>query len=144
MLNNTKKTSRLLKPDKNKMKILYRFIIVIFFISCSGRISETVTEETIKGHKEIEKINWLIGHWCNNSSNGNLVETWEKKNDSTLMGRSFFINSLNDTLSSETVSLEQRGKQPPFRGFTRIAAVPQCALEYTFTPFTRQPRFNRL
>ncbi|MEO6304435.1 MAG: DUF6265 family protein [Bacteroidia bacterium] len=84
-------------------------IFTIMFAACSGPTSETVTVETIKSYKEIEKANWFLGSWQNNSPEGNMVEMWKKKNDSTLAGKSFFIVG-KDTVSSEIVSLEQRGK----------------------------------
>ncbi len=57
----------------------------------------------------IENANWLIGEWKHISSDGILTETWEKLNDSTYAGKSFFVIG-KDTVSSETIRLEQHGK----------------------------------
>ena len=57
----------------------------------------------------IENANWLIGKWQHISSEGILTETWEKLNDSTYAGKSFFVIG-KDTVSSETIRLEQHGK----------------------------------
>jgi hypothetical protein len=64
--------------------------------------------------KKKDKVNklvaaeWLIGTWENNMEQGRLSETWEKANDSTLNGKSFFIKD-KDTLNNETVMLTQKG-----------------------------------
>ena len=57
----------------------------------------------------IENASWLIGEWQNTSSEGILTETWEKLNDSTYAGKSFFVMG-KYTVSSETIRLEQHGK----------------------------------
>jgi hypothetical protein len=84
-------------------------VIVITFFNCSGPTSETVTVNAIGAYSEIEKINWLVGSWHNTSPEVSSTEVWEKKNDSTLAGISFAIVG-KDTVSYETVSLEQNGK----------------------------------
>lgn len=78
-------------------------------ISCSNSSNTNTTDNTINGFNELEKANWLIGKWQNNSPEGNATETWEKKNDSTFAGKSYFVVG-KDTVSSETISLEQNGK----------------------------------
>jgi len=53
---------------------------------------------------------WLIGTWENNMEQGRLSETWEKTNDSTLSGKSYFIRD-KDTLNNETIVLTQKGSE---------------------------------
>lgn len=81
-----------------KKAILF-LIIVLTFTSCfkSNEKSKIVVAD------------WLLGKWENNSANGNLVEIWEKANDSLFNGKSFFIKE-KDTLHSEQIKLEQKGE----------------------------------
>ena len=65
---------------------------------------------TPKAFAEIEKVSWLIGNWENISKEGTLLESWEKKNDSTLIGTSFFIQN-KDTIFTEQIALEEREKE---------------------------------
>ena len=53
---------------------------------------------------------WLIGTWENNMEQGRLSESWEKTNDSTFSGKSYFIKDL-DTLSDEAIVLTQKGSE---------------------------------
>lgn len=58
----------------------------------------------------MEKANWFLGRWENNSSEGNLSECWKKLNDSTFFGESYFVIE-NDTVFAETIQLEERNGQ---------------------------------
>jgi hypothetical protein len=92
------------------MKINFKSFISLaissIFFSCNhSKPFETKSKEI----SAIENANWLIGKWQHISSEGILTETWEKLNDSTYAGKSFFVIG-NDTVSSETIRLEQHGK----------------------------------
>ena len=93
------------------MKIILNFFIVLAIsfscITCSSS-NNTQTQE-ISRFPLIENVSWLIGEWQNTSSEGILTETWEKLNDSTYAGKSFFVIG-KDTVSSETIRLEQHGE----------------------------------
>ena len=93
------------------MKIILNFFILLAIsfscITCSSS-NNTQTQE-ISRFPLIENVSWLIGEWQNTSSEGILTETWEKLNDSTYAGKSFFVMG-KDTVSSETIRLEQHGK----------------------------------
>jgi hypothetical protein len=92
------------------MNTNYKFFISLaitsIFFSCNN--SNTI-ETKSNEFSAIENANWLIGEWQNTSSEGILTETWEKLNDSTYAGKSFFVIG-KDTVSSETIRLEQHGK----------------------------------
>jgi hypothetical protein len=92
------------------MNTNYKFFISLaitsIFFSCNN--SNTI-ETKSNEFSAIENANWLIGEWQNTSSEGILTETWEKLNDSTYAGKSFFVMG-KDTVSSETIRLEQHGK----------------------------------
>ena len=95
---------------KNTVKYFMVLAIASVIVSCSNSSNTITTDNTINGFNELEKANWLIGEWENNSPEGNATEVWEKKNDSTFAGKSYFIIG-KDTVSSETISLEQNGKE---------------------------------
>ena len=92
------------------MKLNFKFFkslaISCSFFSCNN--SKPI-ETNSKEFSAIENAHWLIGEWQNTSSEGILTETWEKLNDSTYAGKSFFVIG-KDTVSSETIRIEQHGK----------------------------------
>ncbi|MDI1255101.1 MAG: DUF6265 family protein [Flavobacterium sp.] len=88
------------------MKKTALLIIICLAISCKKEILPI----TPKKFSEIEKTFWLIGDWENISNEGTLLESWEKKNDSTLIGTSFFIQN-KDTVFAEQIALEEREKE---------------------------------
>ena len=51
----------------------------------------------------------MIGEWKNISSEGIATEIWINRNDTTYFGKSYFVVG-KDTVSSETIKLEQIGK----------------------------------
>ena len=91
------------------MKNLYILLIFIAlgFLSCNQSYKRRSNDRTSNEALPIEKANWLIGDWQNESDNGILSETWYKLDDSTLVGKSYFVAG-SDTFSSEIIRLEQR------------------------------------
>jgi len=83
-------------------------------------ISVSIAAISCKDNKysELEKAKWLLGSWENRTADGVLTETWEKENDSTFSGISYFLKN-NDTLSKEKIALQQRGTELSY-----IATVP--------------------
>ncbi|WP_281323545.1 DUF6265 family protein [Flavobacterium aestivum] len=77
-------------------------LLLIAFVSCKN--SESNEKEIIK------KSNWLLGEWENKVDEGVLSENWKRLNDSTFQAESFFIKE-NDTLHSETITLQQKGEE---------------------------------
>lgn len=59
-------------------------------------------------YEKLATMNWLLGNWENKMIEGNLSESWEKKNDSTFVGHSYFIKE-KDTISFESIELLQKG-----------------------------------
>lgn len=82
---------------KNKIYVL--FLLAICCFSC---------EQKSATYAELEKANWFLGRWENNTPDGIFSEEWKTENDSVLVGASYFING-KDTLFAETVRLEQKG-----------------------------------
>lgn len=58
---------------------------------------------------KIKLADWLIGNWENKMAQGRLSETWEKANDSTFNGKSYFIKD-KDTLNNEVIMLTQKAE----------------------------------
>ena len=82
------------------MKNITSLALIILLVSCQNK-SENKFEK-------IEKMDWLIGNWEQKLPNGIITETWEKENDSTFNGKSYFIKE-KDTLSFESIELLQKG-----------------------------------
>ena len=51
---------------------------------------------------------WLTGTWKINTGKGIILEQWKIVNDSTLAGKSMFIQNSRDTVPQETVELAYR------------------------------------
>ncbi|SDW90552.1 DUF6265 family protein [Flavobacterium degerlachei] len=96
-------------------KILF-ILLIITFISCKKSDSNS-PEDTEKA--KIKTARWLIGTWENKSAEGNLKEIWNKVNDSTYEGQSYFIKG-KDTIHFEKIQLQQKGEEltysPTVRG----------------------------
>ena len=92
--------------NKVVMKI---FLICCIVLAISFSCITCNTSNNSNQFHLIENVHWLIGEWQHISSEGILTETWEKLNDSTYAGKSFFVIG-KDTVSSETIRLEQQGK----------------------------------
>lgn len=60
--------------------------------------------------EELYKANWLLGNWEKTDSLGTLQEIWKIQNDSTLIGKSYYIQNKKDTIHNETIELMQNGK----------------------------------
>lgn len=83
-----------------KKNILLAMVFISFF-ACQKENNKT----------KIVLADWIIGAWENNSPNGNLIEIWNKVNDSLFVGESYFIKE-KDTLHSEQMQLKQKGEKP--------------------------------
>jgi hypothetical protein len=94
---------------KNSFKYFFALAIASSFISCKNSNNINTTENPLTNFSELEKANWLLGEWQSNSPEGNATEVWEKENDSTFVGKSYFVIG-KDTVSSESISLQQNGK----------------------------------
>ncbi len=91
--------------SENMKQLVFLFIVFSFFF-CQPRVNQL---KVVDGkYSQLQKTKWLIGSWQRKSEKGILTETWHLLNDSTFTGRSFFVNNIGDTLSSETIRLEQR------------------------------------
>lgn len=83
-------------------------IFTSLMISCKKEATTETPKEETKTFSQMEKVNWFLGRWENNSQEGNLSEIWKKANDSTFLGESYF-DIKGDTVFAEHVNLEERG-----------------------------------
>ena len=73
-------------------------------------LAVTACQKTSRSENEqFKKAQWLIGNWENKSEFGTLAESWQKLNDSTLIGQSYFINATKDTVHTEKMRVYHNG-----------------------------------
>lgn len=82
------------------MKKTLLSVAAILLLSCNPK-------KDAKKFPLLEKADWFLGEWKNQSKEGNFTEKWEKLSDSTFMGVSYII-SKNDTVFHENIVLEQK------------------------------------
>lgn len=87
-------------------------ILLSFFliVSCKKEAKGETIIFRQKNYSQLEKANWFLGRWKNNSPEGNLSESWKKINDSTFFGESYFVIK-KDTVFVETIQLEERNSK---------------------------------
>lgn len=90
---------------KNFFQISFLVLLTSLFFSCKKEIKSQEKQFT-----ELQMTKWLLGRWENNSTEGNLSESWKKVNDSTFMGESYFVIE-TDTVFAEHIRLEERNNQ---------------------------------
>ena len=77
----------------------------LIFTSCLKKDDKNNIAE-IKKYPKLEEAKWLIGSWGNSTKEGDLTESWNQLNDSTLSGKTTFITG-KDTLFTETIEITQ-------------------------------------
>jgi hypothetical protein len=82
------------------------------FISCQKKenTKTPIVEPIPKTFTQIEGANWILGEWGNTTKEGVLTETWTKENDSTFLGKTYFITG-KDTAFTESIQLTQKNGQ---------------------------------
>jgi hypothetical protein len=90
-------------------KINFSIIAILLFsiISCN---KYDANGNIIKDYEELEKANWMLGEWEKTDSLGTLKEIWERLDDSTFIGLSYYIQNEKDTLHNEQVEMMQDGE----------------------------------
>lgn len=82
------------------MKSFWLIVLSLLSVSC--------VEESSRPEKGgLKKLDWFIGSWSGETNESIYTETWKKVNDTLFTGQSYFING-SDTLSRETISLQQQ------------------------------------
>lgn len=91
----------------NKLSLSLLTILLLSFVSCN---KYDANGNIIKDYEELEKANWMLGEWEKTDSLGTLREIWERLDDSTFVGLSYYIQNEKDTLHNEQVELMQNGE----------------------------------
>jgi hypothetical protein len=82
-------------------------LLLLAIVSCK----KSNADDSDQNEKDkIKTAHWLLGKWEYKTPEGELSETWEKVNDSTYKGHSYFIKG-QDTIHFETIRLEQKGEE---------------------------------
>lgn len=90
-------------------KILYSVLIISSIIASSCNKYDS-KGNLIKSYDELQKANWLLGEWEKKDSLGTLKEIWTSEDDSTFIGKSYYIQNEKDTLHDEQIELMQDGE----------------------------------
>lgn len=80
------------------------FIIAVTVSSCQNDEKATPAEEQEKSR--LEKAEWLIGRWENNSEQGKMSETWVKGDDDMYRAETYFVIG-SDTVFREHSELKE-------------------------------------
>ncbi len=89
---------------KPVLKIFLFFFLVSIVVSCNFL---TNSSAKINSSSLLEEVSWIIGNWENNIPEGKTIESWQKLNDSVLIGKSIFIKE-KDSLLLENILIVQR------------------------------------
>lgn len=92
------------------MKSIIKNAAIVTILLCFSCKEKDVVEKQETQYTILQKANWFLGRWKNNSPEGNLSESWVKQNDSTFNGESYFVIE-NDTVFAESIQLEERNNQ---------------------------------
>lgn len=90
--------------------IICAALLLILIASCQSPQSAENNVVASTTYNEINKAYFFIGEWENREKDGVMIESWQKLNDSVYAGKSYFVSG-KDTVMSEKITLEQRGKE---------------------------------
>lgn len=90
---------------KNVLPIFVLATAVLY--SCQNDTATPTSKE--KEKSRLERAEWLLGRWENNSKEGNLSETWVKNGNNAYTAETFIVVG-KDTVFKEHSSLEETGK----------------------------------
>ncbi len=119
--------------NKSFLKTATLFLIFTS-ISCKDKIGNA------SKYEKLGTMDWLLGNWENKLPEGDLSESWEKKDDSTFVGHSYFIKE-KYTISFESIELLQKGEElfyiPTVKGQNNdkpvsFKLITATAMEFTF------------
>ncbi len=112
-------------------KYLTLSLIALTTFSCSSDNDTVDNSAPAKNYEKLNKASWLLGDWEQQTEDGTATEHWERQNDSTFIGSSYFLIE-KDTVSAETMVLEQRGDTLTYNPTVREQNDMQ-AIQFTLT-----------
>ncbi|WP_395043114.1 DUF6265 family protein [Flavobacterium sp.] len=87
----------------NNFRIIIAVLSIIVLQSCN---KYDANGRLIKEYEELDKAKFLLGDWEKTDSIGTLIENWKTENDSTFLGKSFFVIN-KDTIRRESIEMMQ-------------------------------------
>lgn len=88
-------------------KLIKNLSLISLSILAISSCNDSSKSLPANNYSRTKGFDWLVGTWENQSKEGTLTEAWEKMNDSTFKGQSYFVSG-TDTSFSESISLVQR------------------------------------
>lgn len=110
---NSERGVRFIYIFKSKYSVMKRnvipglFVMLLTTYSCQN--GEAAAPEKEKEKSRLEKAEWLLGRWENNSDQGNMSETWVKDGKDAYSAETFIVVG-TDTVFKEHSHLEETGK----------------------------------
>jgi len=89
-----------------KLLISHLFLSLLILSACTSDSSKS--DKDVESTLQLNDINWLLGTWENHTTSMALNESWVRLNDTVFVGIGTFMEG-EDTLSSESIRLEQHG-----------------------------------
>ncbi len=59
-------------------------------------------------HAQTDALKWIVGTWKISNGSTQIIEQWQQSNDSTFIGKSYFVKNNTDTIPQETIELAYR------------------------------------
>jgi hypothetical protein len=87
----------------DNFRIIIAVLSIIVLQSCN---KYDANGRLIKEYEELDKAKFLLGDWEKTDSIGTLIENWKTENDSTFLGKSFFVIN-KDTIRRESIEMMQ-------------------------------------
>ncbi len=84
------------------MKHIFALALLITLISCDSKKSDSKNGLT--------QFEWMEGEWMDSTSDGKMVEIWNRINDSTFVGSSIYMAGI-DTIFYEEISLRMKNQK---------------------------------
>ncbi len=88
-------------------KMIKNWSLICFSLVSISSCNDSNKSLPADNYSRTKGFEWLVGTWENQTKEGTLTETWNKLNDSTFSGNSYFVSG-TDTSFSESISLVQR------------------------------------
>ena len=88
-------------------KLIKNLSLISFSLLAISSCNDPSKSLPANNYSRPKGFDWLVGTWENQTKEGTLTEAWEKLNDSTFKGQSYFVSG-TDTSFSESISLVQR------------------------------------
>jgi hypothetical protein len=107
-----------------------RLMSLVLFVMTISSVSAQQFQQS-----DLHRVHWLLGKWRMASMTGDVVETWQMKDDTTFVGWSYKLKPSGDTTILENVELVYRNGQLKYIP-TAIGQNNNKPVEFRFTALT--------